>query len=193
MAEIAFIPTFFFVIFVLKCCQCDLFHLLVAFLLMNDHIFFLMNHILNIIQMNISLRFLISDVFYEFGLHFLCFVVCFIHFLVLFLYKFLEFLCFLELFLHVELSQVINDLVVLYSLNHVRKNLSFNICLLELQFHILETCTQILYFYLSSTFGRLKVILISCQLIMFNLKFINSLLGVLSVFADVIVSFSDKD
>ena len=31
---------------------------------MKDHIFFLLDHILNIIQMNISISFLVSDVFY---------------------------------------------------------------------------------------------------------------------------------
>jgi len=99
----------------------------------------------------------------------------------------------LEVLFHVVFSEVIYNLITLDPCNHILHDFSFYLGFFQLQLHVFEISSQFPHFFFTSSFGRLKVILITAKLVMLYLQLIDPLLCELPVFTHIIVSFPDDN
>lgn len=76
MAKIDFVPVFFVDFLILSGAESDLYHFFCPLLSLYHHVFFFVNHALYVGHVTLSLEFFFVDSIDQFGLHFLCLVIC---------------------------------------------------------------------------------------------------------------------
>ena len=193
MAQVALIPTLLFDVLVLYSSNSHLLHIFSPYFLVGDHVLLVIEDALHFVQVEIPLSLLICYVFNHLVLQLLCSIVFLIHLCTFLFYQPLEFLCLLQLLLHVVFSQIVYDLVFLYSRYHILHYLLLYVGLFDLQLHRFEVGVEFTNLFLSPIFGRQEIILVVGQFIVLSLQLIDPLLSLLPVFAHIVVSLPDED